>query len=56
MPYPHIVYISAAYVVTALIVAAMIAAILIDHRALRRELSRLGQIGETQEGPGTSRT
>lgn len=41
MPYPHIVYICAAYVVTTVIVAAMIAAIMIDKRALERDLARL---------------
>lgn len=41
MPYPHIVYISAAYIVTTLIVGVMIAAILLDRRALERELARL---------------
>ena len=43
MPYPHIVYICAAYIVTTVIVGAMIAAIIIDKRTLERDLARLAR-------------
>ncbi|HUZ67377.1 MAG TPA: heme exporter protein CcmD [Beijerinckiaceae bacterium] len=55
MPYPHIVYICAAYIVTAVIVGTMIAAILLDRRALERELARLTRAaGSDEEEAGKS--
>ena len=39
---PHFGFILAAYAVTFVVVLGMIGAILLDHRALRRELERFG--------------
>lgn len=48
MPYPHIVYICAAYVVTTFVVGVMIAAILIDKHRLERELTRLSALKDSE--------
>ena len=39
---PHTGFIVAAYGVAGLVVAAMVLAIVLDHRALKRDLKRLG--------------
>jgi heme exporter protein CcmD len=42
---PHFGFILAAYAVTVVVVLGMIGAILLDHRALRRALDKLGPRG-----------
>ena len=45
----HTGFIVAAYAVTALVVASMVATVVMEHRALRRDLRRFGARGLDRE-------
>ena len=45
----HAGFIVAAYAVAALVIAAMVVSVVVDHRALRRDLRRFGARGLDRE-------